>query len=172
VLRHGVRKEYQEHGRLRTAVSLLQLLIFVAYFGFLAFFNPQSWAWFWQYNGQTPAVLFYGGLILICLGFIIAFGTMAWFGIGKAFGLRAEGLTKTGPYQFSRNPQIIGGYFLVVGTFMQWPSWYAAGWVLIWVLIARWMIASEEEHLRRVFGDEYVGYCSEVPRYVIWGSKT
>jgi protein-S-isoprenylcysteine O-methyltransferase Ste14 len=106
------------------------------------------------------------GLILIGLGFIVAFGTMAWFGIGKAFGLKVEGITRQGPYKISRNPQILGGYLLVIGTAVQRPSLYALGWLLMYALIAHWMIITEEEHLSRLFGEEYQRYCSQVPRYL------
>ena len=91
---------------------------------------------------------------------------MAWFGRGKAFGLKIEGITSQGPYKVSRNPQILGGYLLVIGTAVQRPSLYALGWVLMYALIAHWMIITEEEHLSRQFGEEYQRYCSEVPRYL------
>ena len=31
------------------------------------------------------------------------------------------------------------------------------------------MIVTEEEHLSAVFGEEYLGYCERVPRYLGWG---
>jgi protein-S-isoprenylcysteine O-methyltransferase Ste14 len=165
VLRRVVRGEYKKHGRLRTAVSLLQLLVFAAYFGFLVLINPEAWSWPWENRGEAPALLFYSGLALMLLGMILAFGTMAWFGLGKAFGLQAGQLTRSGPYRYSRNPQIVGGYLMISGVLLLWPSWYTAGWVLLWVPIERWMIASEEEHLQQQFGEAYRRYCLEVPRY-------
>lgn len=103
---------------------------------------------------------------MICLGFIVAFGTMAWFGIGKAFGLKVEEITKQGPYKFSRNPQILGGYLLVIGTVLQWPSFYALGWLVMYGILSQWMVMTEEEHLGRVFGEDYQRYCSKIPRYL------
>jgi len=107
------------------------------------------------------------GFVIICLGFLVAFGTMAWFGIGKAFGLNVDRLTKQGPYKISRNPQILGGYLLVIGTAIQLPSIYSFGWVLMYAIISHWMVITEEEHLFRNYGEEYEKYCLEVPRYLI-----
>jgi len=172
VFRQIVGRSYLNHGHLTLGTSLLQLLVFACYFLFPLSFNPPEWSFFWQYSGENLPFLHYIGLILICAGFVVAFGTMGWFGMRKAFGLKEEGLTRTGPYKISRNPQILGGYLLVLGTFMQWPSFYALGWAMIWVVIAHWMVVTEEEHLAQLFGEEYKAYCAEVPRYVIRPSKT
>ena len=167
VFRRVVKRAYQTRGRLGPVASLLQLFVFVAYFGFAFLYNPGEWFWFWRPSGGATPALQLAGLLLICLGFLVAFGTMGWFGMRKAFGLEAEGLTTTGPYSVSRNPQIIGGYLLVLGSIIQWPSLYALGWGLIYVLIAHWMITTEEEHLAQIFGAEYAAYCKKVPRTII-----
>jgi protein-S-isoprenylcysteine O-methyltransferase Ste14 len=108
------------------------------------------------------------GLVIIILGFLVAFGTMAWFGIRRAFGLEAKGLIITGPYRFTRNPQILGGYLLVIGVTVQWPSWFAIIWIVLYGVIGHWMVLTEEEHLRTILGEEYMRYCQKVPRYLFW----
>ena len=167
VFRRIVQRDYLERGKLSPFTSILQLLVFCGYFFFPYLFNPPEWVYFWRQSGSW---IRYGqliGFVIICLGFLVAFGTMAWFGIGKAFGLNVKGLTKQGPYKISRNPQILGGYLLVIGTAIQWLSLYSTGWVLLYAIIGHWMILTEEEHLLRTFGEEYERYCSEVPRYLI-----
>lgn len=171
VFRRTVRRDYLVHGRLNSFTSLLQLLVFAAYFGFPLLYLPPEWIWFWRPSGGATPALQLSGLVLICLGFLVAFGTMGWFGMRKAFGLAAKNLTTAGAYKISRNPQIIGGYLLVMGTFVQWPSFYALGWGFMYALIAHWMVITEEEHLTQLFGAEYTDYCSEVPRYIIPSSK-
>ena len=166
VFRRVVRADYLERGRLGWMASILQQCVFGAYFSFPYLFNPVDWPWFWRLSGSVLAVFYWSGFGLMCLGFIIAFGTMAWFGIGKAFGLKVEGITKQGPYKLSRNPQILGGYLLVIGTVLQWPSLYALGWLVMYAILAHWMVITEEEHLSRLFGEDYQRYCSEVPRYL------
>jgi protein-S-isoprenylcysteine O-methyltransferase Ste14 len=101
-------------------------------------------------------------------GWPVAFGTMALFGLRRAFGLQAEGMVTTGPYRFSRNPQLLGGWLMVLGMLAYQPSLYALGWVLIWALIGHWMITVEEEHLQRLFGEAYQRYRQATPRYLLW----
>ena len=167
VFRRIVRRDYLERGKLSPFASVLQLLVFCGYFFFPYLFNPPEWVWFWRLSGSWTRYGQLIGFVLICLGFLAAFGTMAWFGIGKAFGLNVSGLTNQGPYKISRNPQILGGYLLVIGTAIQWLSLYSLGWVLLYAIIGHWMILTEEEHLLQVFGEEYERYCAEVPRYLI-----
>ena len=164
--RHIVRRDYLTRGKLSAFASMLQLLVFCGYFFFPYLLNPPEWAYFWRLSRSEARYSQLIGFVIICLGFLVAFGTMAWFGIGKAFGLNVSGLTNQGPYNFSRNPQILGGYLLVFGTAIQWISLYSLGWVALYAIIAHWMVITEEEHLSQVYGEEYEQYCSKVPRYL------
>jgi protein-S-isoprenylcysteine O-methyltransferase Ste14 len=155
VFRLVVRKAYRSRGKLDLLSSGLQLLVFLCYFCFPYTFAPPAWPWFWRIEGSAPAWLQIIGFVLISLGFMIAFGTMAWFGLGRAFGREVDGLICQGPYNISRNPQVLGGYLLVVGTAFQWPSLYSLGWVLMHALIMHWMVSTEEEHLACIFGQTY-----------------
>lgn len=171
VFRRIVRRDYSARSRLSAFASIIQLLVFIAYFSFPYLFNPAEWPWFWKFSGSATRAWQLSGLALICFGFIIAFGTMAWFGIGKAFGLNVDGLISKGPYRISRNPQILGGYLLVIGVSLQWPSLYSIGWILMYAIISHWMVITEEEHLSRVYSEEFVKYCAEVPRYLFGPKK-
>lgn len=172
VFRHFVRRDYHDRGQLGAVTSIMQLGVFVGYFSFPYLFNPPEWSCFWRLSGSAPQALQLLGFGLICMGFIAAFGTMAWFGMGKAFGVIVEGITTQGPYKISRNPQILGGYLMILGTVLQWPSLYAVVWLVMYGLISHWMVMTEEEHLYRIFGEEYQKYCSEVPRYLGIPKKT
>jgi protein-S-isoprenylcysteine O-methyltransferase Ste14 len=171
VFRVIIRREYNSQGRLRWISSMLQLLVFAAFFCFPYLFNPPEWGLFWRIKTSRSPGLYGTGLILICLGFLAAFGTMAWFGIKRAFGIINEGVRKTGPYRLSRNPQILGCYLLVMGISLQWPSLYMIGWIFMYAIIMHWMVLTEEEHLRNVFGEEYQQYCQDTPRYLRIGKK-
>lgn len=166
VLRQIVRRDYLQSGRLRASASALQLLVFAGLFSFPYLYNPPEWPWFWRLQGSGALSLRVTGFIVICFGFLLAFGIMVWFGMARAFGIRVQGIVRDGPYRHTRNPQILGGYLLIIGAALQWPSWCSLGWIILYGLIAHWMVITEEEHLRRHFGDEYDKYCSQVPRYL------
>jgi protein-S-isoprenylcysteine O-methyltransferase Ste14 len=167
VFRIIVRRVYQKYGRLTWTASLLQLLILAGVMAFPTLFNPPEWSKFWILEGPGGILVRGTGLLLILLGFVAAFGAMFWFGIGRAFGVQVEGVIRHGPYRLSRNPQVLGGYLLVIGAAVQWFSWYAVGWILLYGLITHWMILTEEKHLEKVFGEAYLQFCKEVPRYLM-----
>jgi protein-S-isoprenylcysteine O-methyltransferase Ste14 len=115
VFRLIVRRDYLARGHLGWLSSSLQLVIFAGIFSFPYIFNPPEWALPWRLEGPTCLLVQISGLAIIILGFIIAFGTMAWFGLGRAFSLEQKGLTHTGAYRITRNPQILGGYLFNKG---------------------------------------------------------
>jgi protein-S-isoprenylcysteine O-methyltransferase Ste14 len=166
VFRVIVRRDYRVHGRLTGWASTLQLLAFAGLMALPYLFNPPVWTLSWMLTGPTSFPQQILGLVIILLGFLVAFGTMGWFGMRRAFGLETKGLINTGPNRFSRNPQILGGYLLVIGVTVQWPSWFAIIWVVLYGVIGHWMIMTEEEHLRTTLGEEYERYCQQVPRYL------
>ena len=138
------RRDYLNKGRLTRISSLLQLLVFTGVLCFPYLFNPPRWAYFWELEEPANYPLAVLGFVLIITGFVVAFGTMAWFGLGRVFGLKVEDLAHSGPYRISRNPQILGLYLLVSGVSVQYPSWYAVGWIVLCCeIICHWMILSE-----------------------------
>jgi protein-S-isoprenylcysteine O-methyltransferase Ste14 len=167
VFRVIVRRNYHDRGYLTWMSSTLQLLVFVGLMSYPYLFNPPEWVSFWLMAGPTSPQQQIAGLIIILLGFLIAFGTMAWFGLRRAFGLETQELIRSGPYRLTRNPQILGGYLFVVGVTVQWLSGYMVAWIAMYGLISHWMILTEEEHLQQVFGDEFISYCEQVPRYLL-----
>jgi len=103
---------------------------------------------------------------MVVIGLGGAFGIMFWFGLRRAFGVEVKGIVRAGPYRYSRNPQMLGGWLAVLGVIVYKPSLFGLGWVLIWAFIGHWMVSAEEEHLRRVFGQDYQDYCAGTPRYL------
>jgi protein-S-isoprenylcysteine O-methyltransferase Ste14 len=172
VFRIFVRRDYQRKGRLTLLSGFLELLIWALYMGFPYIYNPPEWASFWSRDVPVDTPLRVIGVICILLGLASAFGTMFWFGLRRAFGLEVNALKHTGPYRVTRNPQIVGGSLLVIGSAVLWPSWYALGWVVLYAVVAHMMVFTEEEHLRAVFGQENERYCERVPRYLGFPRRT
>lgn len=166
VFRLSVRREYLLRGQLTWMTSMLQLLAFAGLMAFPYLFNPPEWTLSWMLAGPTSRQQQMLGLGIILLGFLVAFGTMGWFGMRRAFGFEAKGLITTGPYRFTRNPQILGGYLIVIGVTVQWPSWFAIIWLILYGVSGHWMVVTEEEHLQSLPGEEYAHYCQKVPRYL------
>jgi protein-S-isoprenylcysteine O-methyltransferase Ste14 len=163
VFNYVVAGEFKSKGRLGWGASMLQLLIFIAFFLFPYIYMPPEWSWDWLPNGTWNRLV---ALILVTLGLGSSIGIMFWFGLRRAFGLQVKGIVRKGPYRYSRNPQMVGGWLAIIGVFVYLPSLLGLGWVLIWAIIGHWMVSVEETHLGRVFGRDYEEYCEITPRYI------
>ena len=166
IFRFVVRRDYQRKGRLTLVSGFLELLIWGLYLSFPYLYNPPEWVYFWSRDVSVSPPVRAIGLICTGVGLVIAFGTMFWFGLRRALGLQVNELIIRGPYRISRNPQLVGGILLVIGTAVLWPSWYALGWAALYGVVGHLMVVTEEEHLRDVYGDDYERYCERVPRYL------
>lgn len=165
VFRVVARRDYQRKGRLTPLSSALELLVWGLYMSFPYLYNPPEWARFWSADLPVSALRVIGVLCTV-VGLVSAFGTMLWFGLRRAFGLEVDRLVQIGPYRFTRNPQLVGGSLMVIGTALLWPSLYALGWVVLYGFVGHMMVLTEEEHLLEVYGEEYARFCERVPRYL------
>jgi protein-S-isoprenylcysteine O-methyltransferase Ste14 len=149
-----VRSNYQAHGRLSRSVAILQVAYFCVYaFASYAFLDSRLS----QVN--TVGLLFPLAFVLMIVGFLLVVFSMSFLG-QRSFG------QEVGLYRYSRNPQLVGGFFFIVGYATLWPSWMGALWAGLWFVIMHLMVRGEEAHLENVFGAEYRNYCARTPRYL------
>lgn len=103
--------------------------------------------------------------IILCLAGIIPFRS-----VPKMMCQDVGALTKSGIYHWSRNPQYVGYLLFLLGfALTDWSIWCLAA-LLVVAISLHLLVLIEEEHLRRVFGEQYIDFCHRVPRYVGWGS--
>lgn len=81
-------------------------------------------------------------------------------------GLETGQLVKSGPYRYSRNPQIVGWLFTLLGFALAGRSVKALVLVSFFFLVHRLYFPIEERHLERTFGEEYLRYRAEVSRFL------
>jgi protein-S-isoprenylcysteine O-methyltransferase Ste14 len=166
VFRIKVRHDYRRYDRLTPLSSALELLVCLCYVAFPSIYNPACWWYFWSCPVSTSTLLRIVGLFLVLSGIVIALAAMTGLGWRRTFGGDQTLIRGTGLYRLSRNPQVVGGFVMVAGISLLWPSWYALGWALLYALIFHMMVITEEEHLSRIGGESYQRYCQHVPRYL------
>jgi protein-S-isoprenylcysteine O-methyltransferase Ste14 len=72
-----------------------------------------------------------------------------------------------GPYRHSRNPMISGVYAMLLGESLAFFSPWIAGWSLAFIVgMSSHIFFQEEPLLRQRFGDSYLRYCQQVPRWL------
>ncbi len=161
VFRVFVRRDYQRQGRLSLFSAVLQWILFGLWFVFAFYDAPADWP-----PPGANMVITIVGLILTVVGLAGMFIILGMFGIRRASGREVKGLVESGAYRWTRNPQLVTGGIGVVGYGLVFQSWHALGIVILFAVIAHTMALTEEEHLRKVFGEEYERYCQRVPRYL------
>jgi protein-S-isoprenylcysteine O-methyltransferase Ste14 len=76
-------------------------------------------------------------------------------------------LVAVGPYRYVRNPMISGVAAMLVGQALIWGSWVVGLWALVFVLVNHvYFVLSEEPGLERRFGERYLTYKANVPRWI------
>ena len=117
---------------------------------------------------DTP--LDYFGVVISIVGIAICLISITHFrSISKVFCVDAGKLTQSGPYRWSRNPQYVGLFLFLLGFALNdWSLWCLAA-LLVAAINLHLLVLVEEEHLRRVFGEQYVEFYRKIPRYAGWG---
>jgi len=120
----------------------------------------------WRFRLPTPLAVG-GGVMLAGAGTVMYLGAVYAFRSFKRLNfLQDTRLVTGGIYRWSRNPQLVGWTLVLVGLGLVRGS----AMVLLLALVA-WVgyglfLPTEEEHLRRVFGEAYEAYRCRTPCYL------
>jgi protein-S-isoprenylcysteine O-methyltransferase Ste14 len=110
---------------------------------------------------RISLILWVGGFLLLIIGRL---GLADSFRIGSP----KEGtrLKVGGLFQFSRNPRYLGVYATLLAPVLYTlnPLVLVAGGFV--VAVHHRIVLTEEQHLQKAFGEEYVNYCRRVRRYL------
>ena len=79
---------------------------------------------------------------------------------------RTKHLMTEGPYRFSRNPMLLGVYLLDIGVLVWLWSWWPLLVFAAEVVLLTLQVGSEEKRLEADFGEEYLEYKRNVPRFL------
>jgi protein-S-isoprenylcysteine O-methyltransferase Ste14 len=158
------RRDYQTKGKLSPLSLLLGILVLTLHANFPYLFLPVQWPGFPAL--PTNPIHTWISLSIMTMGGISTLGCMGYLSFSTTLGQGSKVLRQTGPYRWTRNPQILAYGLVVVGFASLYPSLESGGWILLYAVIAHMMVITEEEHLRYTFGDSYQAYCAQVPRYL------
>ncbi len=84
---------------------------------------------------------------------------------GHEVAPRTKHLMTGGPYRFSRNPMLSGIFLYLVGCGVYLWTWQAAVFFVVFVVVMFLQVRSEEQRLRRDFGEDYEAYCRRTGRF-------
>lgn len=128
------------------------------------------------YNGSVGLVP--NHLSVKVIGFFLGIGGLSLF-LYTVFLFKTRGngtlapwaptqkLIVKGPYQYCRNPMITGVFFILLGESFIFHSTGVLSWAGIFFLInTLYFIFFEEPSLQARFGDDYLIYKKNVPRWI------
>ena len=80
-------------------------------------------------------------------------------------GSATPGLKTGGLYRYSRNPQFVGYGAFILGAVIAWGEPLGVLGLASYLALAYAVARIEEEHLARIYGQDYIEYCARVPRF-------
>jgi protein-S-isoprenylcysteine O-methyltransferase Ste14 len=115
-----------------------------------------------------PELLRWISLCLWTLGFMLLF--LGRFGLGNSFRLGSPkedtSLKTDGIFRFSRNPMYVGVYATLLASTLYTLNPVVLLVTIFVIAVHHKIVLAEEEHMKKVFGDEYLNYCRHVRRYI------
>jgi protein-S-isoprenylcysteine O-methyltransferase Ste14 len=101
----------------------------------------------------------------IVIGAFIAVAGLWLRGFASGYVKKAQELTTTGPYAYTRNPLYLGSMIIAAGFAVAARDWWIAlAMLLIFLAIYIPVIRFEEKLLRGMFGADFDAYMTRVPR--------
>lgn len=127
----------------------------------------------WAGIAHTPALHADGAIALIVgtgAALLALWCVVAFIVLGKGTPAPFDPprrLVARGPYRYVRNPMYIGAGLAITCAAVFYRSLALLVFALgFWLVCHIFVMAYEEPHLRRVFGEEYALYCRSVHRWL------
>lgn len=113
---------------------------------------------------------FLGGVLLAAGAAVLIWCVRDFMALGRGTPAPIDPpkrLVVRGLYRYTRNPMYVGILTVLTG----WTVAYRSGALLLYAVAVGacfhlFIVLYEEPHLRRIFGEEYTGYCSRVGRWL------
>jgi protein-S-isoprenylcysteine O-methyltransferase Ste14 len=153
------------------AIVLLPGMVLVVIPSTILWLNGADTIGLWRSIPSSRVVLTIVGIACISLGLTLMVGTIRLFArVGKGTLAPWEPpkrLVVQGVYRYVRNPMICGVLFVLLGVSMTTACVPLIHWFLIFAIInAIYIPLLEEPWLVRRFGDDYLTYKQNVPRWI------
>lgn len=150
------------------AIFRRAIAVFVLFFAFRALF-PDSEPAFGRVDWLAREPVSLSGLALVLASVIWIVTAQAQMGRSWRLGIPDADrprLITSGLFSISRNPVFLGMIAMALGLFLASPTA-----ITLMALTATWLgiqiqVRLEEQHLREIFGSDYLKYCRRVRRWV------
>lgn len=115
--------------------------------------------------GQGYWARFLIGGAAILVGFAFDIWAIRILTAQQSLGAKGR-IVKEGPYEHTRNPQYVGFILVYTGIILATYSFMALATGVLIILLFLVLPFSEEPWLRQQYGEPYIEYCKNVPRFI------
>lgn len=158
-----VKRDYESQGRLSSEASAAGWILYLTHAALTVVASYRS-------RGSLPVGnvrLSVSGGALVLFGVVIfRQGVREFRSFEKMSGLEMGNLITSGPYRYSRNPQVAGWLLGLLGLTLVYRSVPGLSLVAAFLFVHRLYFGIEEQHLERTFGEEYRSYKARTPRFL------
>ena len=162
-----VERDYEDRGKLSTQASFGGWVLYLGHLWLTlsAALRRQKSLPAGKTTGN-PLSAFVGGASALFGAYLFAAGVREFRSFEQMSGVETGQLVKSGPYRYSRNPQVVGWGLALLGAALAGRSVRALVLVGLFFLVHRLYFSIEERHLERTFGEEYRRYRAKAPRFL------
>jgi len=109
-----------------------------------------------------------GGLVIFIVGIVILpLGMIEFRSLRRSTGQDVSKLITTGIYRWSRNPQFIGWFLMLLGISIIGRSGFALALTIVFMAVIHlYTIRLAEPYLKQLYGEDYRLYKSRVARWI------
>jgi len=159
-----IKRTYKEQEVLRRRTSVALWILDIVHL-FLVILSSLNRVWSLPFSDTLSAAT---GVVLFGFGTLLILAGMVKFrSLRRISGLEISQLIITGVYRWTRNPQYLGWFFILLGISFIGRSGLAFLLTILGIILFHYyIIRIEEPYLERAFGDKYYQYKSNVPRYL------
>jgi protein-S-isoprenylcysteine O-methyltransferase Ste14 len=162
------KRDYEGYQHRSKSTSIICLVYHEIYVGITSF---SAWLSIWPFFRENKYLRFHvffyslGVSITLTSIFIYVLYLLKMESVQRAVGRHPDKLVTEGIFTKSRNPQSFARALGLIGLGIWGRSFHALFLALLWILINHPYILIEENFLKLIFGERYLEYCSETPRY-------
>ena len=150
IFRVFIRRDYLQRGKLGPFSVTLEFVVFALHANVIYLHLSVPWPLL-PPAPENPVQLYLGAVICI-IGLLTTLAIMAHLGFSTTVGQKPGEVRQSGPYRWTRNPQLLTYGVMLLGLGIMYPSLQTAAWILLYAAIGYLMVITEEEHLSALFG--------------------
>lgn len=122
-------------------------------------------------RGFHHPVVNYTGVGVVTLGCLIFIQAMIAMRTSWRVGIDKNTTTELithGIYKYSRNAAFVGFDLMFLGLYLMYPNTWTLLLLILNLIAIHLLILQEEQHLSSVFGEQYLQYSKQTPRYFLF----